>query len=127
MGEAQSALLVAIRANISKPEFADLLKEVGMTGRAQHHEVYSVTIKAMLCLSPAGNNNKMQQHSAVSSLECKNKQLPHHTCTCLQVEKVLDDEASVSKAQFFNKVQQCFAVRQGADNFLDLARSTFSR
>jgi hypothetical protein len=44
-----------------------------------------------------------------------------------QVEAVLDEDASVSKTQFVNKVQQCFAVRQGADNFLDLARTTFSR
>lgn len=40
---------------------------------------------------------------------------------------MVDEDAQLSSAQFVTRVQQCFAVRAGADGFLDLCRSTFCR
>eukprot|EP00775_Hariotina_reticulata_P012444 gene12444-12581_t len=44
-----------------------------------------------------------------------------------EIEAVMDDDAQASKAQFVNKVQQCFAVRTQVDSFLDMSRATFTR
>lgn len=41
--------------------------------------------------------------------------------------QVVDTDAQLSTSALLNRVQQCFAVRAGADEFLDVARSSFCR
>jgi hypothetical protein len=43
------------------------------------------------------------------------------------VAAVLDEDAAPGRAAFVARTQQCFAVRPGADSFLDLARAAFCR
>ncbi|KAF5830982.1 muts domain V-domain-containing protein [Dunaliella salina] len=44
-----------------------------------------------------------------------------------KLEKVIDTDAELSTSPLMNRVQQCFAVRKGADEFLDVARTSFQR
>jgi DNA mismatch repair protein MSH4 len=43
------------------------------------------------------------------------------------INTVLDEDVQSSKSIFVNRTQQCFAVKTGADSFLDVARSVFCR
>lgn len=40
---------------------------------------------------------------------------------------MLEEDVHASQGAFMNQVQQCFAVRNGQDGLLDLARETFQR
>ena len=40
---------------------------------------------------------------------------------------ILDPEVQPSRVAFINQTQQCFAVKSGVNNLLDVARSTFCR
>ncbi|KAK9808717.1 hypothetical protein WJX72_002463 [[Myrmecia] bisecta] len=44
-----------------------------------------------------------------------------------KVETVLDQDAHSAKASFLNTTEQCFAVKNGVDGFLDLSRGNFCR
>ncbi|KAG1665887.1 hypothetical protein FOA52_005376 [Chlamydomonas sp. UWO 241] len=53
--------------------------------------------------------------------------LPEFTDMLALMEEVIDPEAQVSKVPFMNRIQQCFAIKPGADPMLELARSAFGR
>ena len=43
------------------------------------------------------------------------------------INEVLDDETQANRHSFVNRTQHCFAVRNGSDGLLDVARAAFCR
>lgn len=44
-----------------------------------------------------------------------------------KISSVLDSDTHAHKQPFISRTQQCFAVQNGADGLLDVARATFCR
>ena len=44
-----------------------------------------------------------------------------------EIESIIDSETQAHKQAFISRTQHCFAVRNGADGLLDIARATFCR
>lgn len=43
------------------------------------------------------------------------------------IEQVIDSDTRAHKHAFISRTQHCFAVKNGADGLLDIARATFCR
>ena len=57
----------------------------------------------------------------------KNLQHPAFAEMLGAINEVLDDETQANRHSFVNRTQHCFAVRNGADGLLDVARAAFCR
>ena len=44
-----------------------------------------------------------------------------------EIDRVIDQDTRAHKQAFLSRTQHCFAVQNGADGFLDVARATFCR
>ena len=44
-----------------------------------------------------------------------------------EIEDIIDSETQAHKQAFISRTQHCFALRNGADGLLDIARATFCR
>ena len=44
-----------------------------------------------------------------------------------EIQGIIDSETKAHKQAFISRTQHCFAVRNGADGLLDIARATFCR
>ena len=44
-----------------------------------------------------------------------------------EIQGIIDSETQAHKQAFISRTQHCFAVRNGADGLLDIARATFCR